>query len=93
VSQHEDTLYNVKEHVFNRWGNAFAVIIQPDDKDSIDVRRVEFFDLVNNTRKTISSDQKEYRSLVFDEPGGQLTYLATGDTSKGGAEGVRPALL
>ena len=82
VSQHEDTLYNVKEHVFNRWGNAFAVIIQPDDKDSIDVRRVEFFDLVNNTRKTISSDQKEYRSLVFDEPGGQLTYLATGDTSK-----------
>ncbi len=82
VSQQEDTLYNVKEHIFNRWGNAFAVIIQPEDKDSTDLRRVEFFDLVNNTRKTISSDPKEYKSLVFDEVGGQLAYLATGDTSK-----------
>ncbi len=82
ASQHEDTLYNVKEHIFNRWGNAFAAIIQPDDKDSTDVRRVEFFDLVNNTRKTISSDPKEYKSLAFDEPGSQLIYLATGDTSK-----------
>ena len=82
ASQYEDTLYNVKEHIFNRWGNAFAAIIQPDDKDSTDVRRVEFFDLVNNTRKTISSDQKEYKSLAFDEPGSQLIYLATGDTSK-----------
>lgn len=72
----------MKEHIFNRWGNAFAAIIQPDDKDSTDVRRVEFFDLVNNTRKTISSDQKEYKSLAFDEPGSQLIYLATGDTSK-----------
>ncbi len=82
ASQHEDTLYNVKEHIFNRWGNAFAAIIQPGEKDSTDVRRVEFFDLVNNTRKTISSDQKEYKSLAFDEPGSQLIYLATGDTSK-----------
>ncbi len=82
ASQQEDTLYNVKEHIFNRWGNAFAAIIQPDEKDSTDLRRVEFFDLVNNTRKTISSDQKEYKSLVFDESGAQLAYLATGDTSK-----------
>ncbi|MGI6574103.1 MAG: prolyl oligopeptidase family serine peptidase [Fermentimonas sp.] len=81
-SQHEDTLNNVKEHIFNRWGNAFAVIIQPEEKDSTDIRRVEIFDLVNNTRKTISSDPKEYKSLLFDEPGEQLTYLATGDTSK-----------
>ncbi len=82
VSQHEDTLHNVKEHIFNRSGNAFAAIIQPDEKDSTDICRVEFFDLVNNMRKTISNDQKEYKSLVFDEPGEQLIYLATGDTSK-----------
>lgn len=82
VTQHEDTLRNVKEHAFNKYGNAFAAIIQPEEKDTIDTRRVEFFDLENNTRKVISSDFKEYKSLSFDEPGQQLAYLATGDTSK-----------
>lgn len=82
LSQKEDTLYNVKEHTFNKLDNAFAAIIQPEEKDTTDVRRVEFFNLADNSRKVISSDPKEYKSLSFDEAGLQLVYLATGDTSK-----------
>lgn len=81
-TQREDTLRNVKEYIFSKYETAFAVTIQPDEKDSTDIKRVEFFDLGNHTRETISRDPKEYKSLSFDELGKQLIYLATGDTSK-----------
>ncbi len=82
ITHKEDTVSNAKEFVFNKFGNVFAVSVEPDKKDSTDVARVEFFDLKNNTRKTISNEKMEYKSLSFDEPGDQLVYLATKDTSK-----------
>lgn len=82
LTQKEDTFRNAKEHIFNRFDNSFAVAIQPDIKDSTDFPRVEFIDLDNNIRKTVSNERLEYKSFVFDEPGKQLVYIATGDTSK-----------
>ena len=82
LTQQEDTFRNAKEYLFNKFEHAFAVSIQPDKKDSTDVPRVVFIDLRNNSQKTISTDKMEYKSLAFDEPGSQLTYLATSDTSK-----------
>lgn len=82
LTKHEDTLRNAKEFVFNKFGNAFAAAIEPDKKDSTDISRVVFFDLTNNKHKTISNERMEYKSLSFDEPGMQLVYIATKDTSK-----------
>ena len=82
VTQQEDTFRNAREYLFSKFEHAFAVSIQPDKKDSTDFPRVLFIDLKNNSRKTFSHDKKEYKSLAFDETGTQLTYLATGDTSK-----------
>jgi dipeptidyl aminopeptidase/acylaminoacyl peptidase len=82
LTQDEDTFRNVKEHIFNKYGNSFAVAIQPDKTDSTDVPHVIFVDLMNNTQKIISREKMEYRSLAFDEPGERLVYLATADTSK-----------
>jgi len=82
LTQQEDTFRNVKEYLFSKFEHAFAVSIQPDKKDSTDVPRVVFIDLKDNSQKTISNDKMEYKSLAFDEPGTQLTYLGTSDTSK-----------
>ena len=82
LSQGEDTIHNAKEHLFNRFGNAFAVVIEPEKKDSTDVPGVLFFDLHKPEKKLISREKREYKSLSFDEPGSQLVYLSTGDTSK-----------
>ncbi len=78
----EDTLRNVKDHVFSKYGNSMAVSVEPDKKDSVDIKRVEFFDLDRNSSNTISLDKLEYRSFSFDENGKQLVYIATADTSK-----------
>lgn len=81
-SQEEDTIRNAKEHLFSKYGNAFAVVIQPEKKDSTDAPGVLFVDLDKKTNKRISSEKREYKSLSFDEVGAQLVYLSTGDTSK-----------
>ena len=81
-SQGEDTISNAKEHLFNKYGNAFAVVIEPEKKDSTDVPGVLFFDLNKQEQKRISREKREYKSLSFDEAGSQLVYLSTGDTSK-----------
>ena len=82
LSQREDTICNAKEYLFNKFGNAFAVTIEPEQKDTTDVPRVLFFDLLKPEKKLISGEKRTYKSLSFDEQGSQLTYLATGDTSK-----------
>ncbi|MDD4777348.1 MAG: prolyl oligopeptidase family serine peptidase [Fermentimonas sp.] len=82
LTQQEDTFRNAKEHTFNRYDNSFVVSIKPDKNDSTDSPRVEFIDLDNNIRKVISNEEVEYKSFTFDEPGRQLVYIATGDTSK-----------
>jgi len=82
MSQGEDTIRNAKEHLFNRFGNAFAVVIAPEKRDSTDVTGVLFFDLNKPEKKLISGEKREYKSLSFDESGSQLVYLSTGDTSK-----------
>lgn len=82
LSQQEDTIRNAKEHHFNKFGNAFAVTIEPEQKDSTDVSHVLFFDLIHHVEKIISKGKRTYKSLSFDEAGSQLTYLATNDTSK-----------
>ncbi|NMB06576.1 MAG: S9 family peptidase, partial [Bacteroidales bacterium] len=81
-SQEEDTIRNAKEHLFSKYGNAFAVVIQPEKKDSTDAPGVLFVDLDKKTNKRISSEKREYKSLSFDEVGAQLVYLSTEDTSK-----------
>ena len=78
----EDTIRNVKNHVFSKYGDSFAAIVDPDKKDSVDINRVEFFDLTKNRRDTISKEKMEYKSLSFDESGKQLVYISTADTSK-----------
>lgn len=82
LTQREDSFRNVKEHLFNKFGNSFAMAIQPDKKDSTDLSRVVFVDLRDNAQKIISHQKIAYKSLAFDEPGNQLVYLATADTSK-----------
>ncbi|MDD3556853.1 MAG: S9 family peptidase, partial [Proteiniphilum sp.] len=82
LSQREDTIRNAKEHLFSKYGNAFAVVIQPEKKDSTDIPGVHFFDLDKQAQKRISGEKREYKSLAFDEPGTQLVYLSTADTSK-----------
>ncbi len=81
-TQHKDTIRNAKEYIFNKYGNSFAVSIEPDKKDSTDVRRVIFFNLETGLQKIISLEKAEYKSLSFDEKGEQLVYLTTKDTSK-----------
>lgn len=82
LSQREDTIRNAKEHLFSKYGNAFAVVIQPEKKDSTDIPGVHFFDLDKQAQKRISGEKREYKSPAFDEPGTQLVYLSTADTSK-----------
>ena len=82
LTQKEDTFRNAKEHAFNRFDNSFAVSIQPDKNDSTDFPRVEFVDLDNNIRRTLSKEKMEYKSFAFDESGKQLIYIATDDTTK-----------
>lgn len=81
-SQHEDTIRHAKEYVFNKFGNALAVVVEPDKKDSTDSPGVLFYDLKKNANKRISNGKAEYKSLAFDEKGEQLVYLVTRDTSK-----------
>lgn len=81
-TQHEDTVRNAKGHLFSKFGNALAIVIEPDKKDSTDRPGVLYFDLEKNTSKRISNEKAEYKSLAFDEDGKQLIYLATRDTSK-----------
>ena len=81
-TQKQDTLRNATDFVFNKYGNAFATIIAPDKKDSTDTPGVIFIDLNNYSKKRISNEEAEYKSLRFDEAGEQLVYLATTDTSK-----------
>ena len=82
VTQHEDSVPNAKEHLFSKFGNSLAIVIEPDKKDSIDRPGVLFYDLTKNISKRISNEKAEYKSLAFDENGEQLIYLATRDTSK-----------
>ncbi len=82
ISQREDTIRNSKEHLFSKFGNAFAVVIQPEKKDSTDVPGVLFFDFNKPGKKWISGEKREYKSPAFDELGAQLVYLSTADTSK-----------
>lgn len=82
VSQRQDTIPHAKEHLFSKFGNAFAVVIQPEKKDSTDVPGILFFDFNKQGQKRISAEKREYKSLAFDEPGTQLVYLSTADTSK-----------
>ncbi len=82
LTHQEDSFKNAKEYIFNKYGNTFAVVIEPEKKDTTDSPRVVFKDLLENDLKTISNEQKEYKSLSFDEEGKQLVYLATSDTSK-----------
>ncbi len=78
----KDTLRNATDFIFNKYGNAFATIISPDKKDSTDTPGVIYIDLNNYSKKRISNEKAEYKSLSFDEAGDQLVYLATTDTSK-----------
>lgn len=79
----EDTLRDAASHRFSKYGNAFAAVIQPDKKkDSTAVAHLLLYDLEEGSRKIISRGMNEYRSLAFDEPGEQLLFLATSDTSK-----------
>lgn len=78
----EDTVRNPKAFAFNKFGNSLAVSVEPEKKDTTDTHKVLFFDLKNGTRKQISGEKKEYKSFSFDEPGTQLVYIATSDTSK-----------
>lgn len=82
ITQKEDTIKNAKSFQFSNFGNALAVIVEPKKKDSTDTPGVVYFDLKNNDKKRISNEKMEYKSLSFDENGGQLVYLATSDTSK-----------
>ena len=81
-TQIQDTLKNTKDYIFNKYGNAFAAVIEPEKKDSTETPGVIFYDLDNYTKKRISNEKAEYKSLRFDETGDQLVYLSTKDTSK-----------
>ena len=82
ITQTEDTLQNTKDYAFNKYGNAFAAIIEPEKKDSTETPGVLFIDLNNYSKKRISNEKAEYKSLSFDDAGKQLVYLSTKDTSK-----------
>ncbi len=82
LTQTQDTLQNAKDFVFNKYGNSFAAIIEPDKKDSTETPGVLFIDLNNYSKKRISNEKAEYKSLSFDDAGKQLVYLSTKDTSK-----------
>ena len=82
LTQEEDTFKNSKEYIFNKYGNSFVAIIEPDNKDTTDYKRVVFKDLKLNNELIISKESLEYKSLSFNEEGTKLVYLATADTSK-----------
>lgn len=82
TTQTQDTLKNTKDYLFNKYGNSFAAVIEPEKKDSSDTPGVLFIDLNNYSKKRISNEKAEYKSLRFDEAGNQLVYLSTKDTSK-----------
>ncbi len=82
LTNQEDSFRNAKEHIFNKYGNSFAVTIEPNKKDSTDTPKVIFKDLILNNQTTVSSEPLEYKSLSFNEQGNKLVYLATADTTK-----------
>ena len=82
TTQQQDTLQNTKDYIFNKYGNSFAAIIEPEKKDSTETPGVIFIDLNKFTKKRISNEKVEYKSLRFDNAGDQLVYLSTKDTSK-----------
>lgn len=82
TTQLQDTLQNTKDYIFNKYGNAFAAIIEPEKKDTTETPGVLFIDLNNFALKRISNEKAEYKSLRFDDAGDQLVYLSTQDTSK-----------
>ena len=81
-TQQEDTVRNAKNVLFNKFGNALAITIEPEKKDSLDKAGVLFIDLKKDVKKRISNEKAEYKSFAFDEEGTQLVYLATKDSSK-----------
>ena len=78
----EDSIRYAKEYIFNKFDNSFAAIIQPGKKEEKEKEYLIFVDLYNNQKKIISNNRSIYKSLAFDEPGNQLTYLSTNDSSK-----------
>lgn len=82
ITQQKDTLQNTKEYIFNKYGNAFAAVIEPEKKDSTVIPGVIYIDLNKYDKKRISNGKAEYKSLRFDDRGEQLAFLSTKDTSK-----------
>ena len=82
ITQQKDTLQNTKEYIFNKYGNAFAAVIEPEKKDSTVIPGVIYIDLNKYDKKRISNGKAEYKSLRFDDRGEQLVFLSTKDTSK-----------
>lgn len=81
-TQIQDTLQNAKGLHFQQVWQRFCYNYRTRKKDSTNTPGVLFIDLDNYSKKRISNEIAEYKSLSFDEDGKQLIYLATKDTSK-----------
>jgi dipeptidyl aminopeptidase/acylaminoacyl peptidase len=78
----EDTIRHTTEYIFSRNGKAFAYILKPGAKDTIDKPGVGLIDLNNLNKRIVSVNQKIYKSLSLSESGSKLTFLATADSLK-----------
>ncbi|MDR0823912.1 MAG: prolyl oligopeptidase family serine peptidase [Prevotella sp.] len=78
----EDTLKHATEFVFSRNGKAFATILKPSAKDTVNKPGVLYIDLNNFAKQTVSVGKTTYKNLALSESGSKLIFLATGDSLK-----------
>lgn len=81
-SSKEDTINNVTDFSFSRNGMAFAAILKPAPKDSINKPGIIHINLSNFSKNTVSEGKTIYKNISLSESGDKLTFLATTDSLK-----------
>ena len=79
-----DTLRHADDCLFSRDGRHLALIFRKDKKDSLSRSEIALYDPASMTKTVLDADKPYYGGLAFDDPGRQLAFLASTDSSKDG---------
>jgi len=86
ASGRHDTLRNVGNCLFDKYGEHLAVVFKKDKKDSLSKDEVALFRLSDMQKHTLSEGKKYYSSLRFNRSGDNLLFLASTDSAKTGGK-------
>lgn len=82
----EDTLRYVKEYLFDEQGMHLAAVVKPSEADALNQSGVVLFELPHGKALRLSTSAPFYSSLVFDDAGRKLAFLASQDTTSSGTK-------